>query len=432
MRGARSWAVLLIVGIGLLPGCSGTGRPGAGGSHPPAAGGASGHAPDRAQVAVSGPWRAWTSPLAARQAADGCATTARQIVCGDGPDGFAGHSRASGATTWSLAPTAGGRTRGKLLLDAADERAVIAGGRGLRAANLRTGRAAWTHRLPLGRSYTATASASGTVYALDREEPVSAGTTAGAPATADGPTAAPARPDVDLGAFRASDGAALWHRSVAADFDDELVAIGHRVYGTDGTTVTARDADTGDVVAHSPAGTVCPHLIAGAGYLVCTGSPLYAGDTFPPLRRLDPATLRPLRTAEDTGMKPERGLISASGILMLFEDSAEDPGGGTWTAYDLEHVRSLWSYATTTKEGGLADGRFVTFTPVNEPSRGRLITIDLKAGPRGTGAARPRTTARFAQTSYSEHPVLLVPGEGTGHVVVQPGVHHALRSIPLP
>jgi hypothetical protein len=338
-------------------------------------------------------------------------------VCSTAPDGLVGISRATGASTWTVPATGGGTKNAGLVVDSADERAVTSSGHSLRAANLRTGKAAWTHRLPSVRSYLGMAASDGTVYALDALSDTVQTT---------GYT------DVALGAFRASDGAMLWHRPVGAEPSEGLAAFGGRVYATDGTKVTARDARTGKTVATSPAGTECPHLISGSGYLVCTGSPISASDTFPPLRRLDPVTLKPLRTAEDTGMKPERGVISSDGVLVLFEDSAEDPGAGTWNAYDLNHPRRLWGYDTTTEEAGLAGGRFVTFTPVYDGTRGRLITIDLHAGPDGTGAAAPRMSAPYPQTRSGEYAALILPGGGAGHVVVEPKAHHALRSIPLP
>ncbi|MFI6931924.1 PQQ-binding-like beta-propeller repeat protein [Streptomyces sp. NPDC050287] len=370
----------------------------------------------RTAVAVSGPWRAWTKSLSAWEASGTCGATAHQVVCGTAPDGLVGRSRATGAVTWAVPATGAGGKNGGLVVDATDERAVTIGGRVLRAANLRTGKAAWTHRLPSRRSYLSIAASSGIVYALD----------AGDSVPSEGFT------DLTLGAFRASDGVSLWQKSADADPTEGIAVIGNRVYTTDGKKATARDARTGTTVATSPSALECPHLISGGRYLVCTGSPLSAEDSFPPLRRLDPATLQPLATAEDTGMKPEGGLISSDGVLVLYEDSAEDPGAGAWNAYDLDRHRRLWSYDTTTEEAGLAGGRFVTFTPENASTRDRLITIDLHAGPDGTGAAAPRISAWYPQTKSGEYPVLIVPGGDSGHVVVEPRKHRALRSIPLP
>jgi hypothetical protein len=216
------------------------------------------------------------------------------------------------------------------------------------------------------------------------------------------------------------------------DRDGGLVALGGRVHTTDGTEVTARDARTGAPTASTPEGTECPRLLSGGGHLVCTGSPLSASDTFPPLQRLDPITLRPLATAEDTGMKPEHGLISADGVLLLYEDSAEDPGAGAWNAYDLERPRRLWSYSTSPEEAGVVGGRFVTFTPDHGPTGPRLISIDLHAGPDATGTAAPRTSPVYPQARPGENPELLVPGGDAGHVVIEPRIHPALRSVPLP
>jgi hypothetical protein len=132
-------------------------------------------------------------------------------------------------------------------------------------------------------------------------------------------------------------------------------------------------------------------------------------------------------------MLPARGLISADGVLVLFETSAEDPGAGDWNAYDLVRGRKLWSYRTSTREGALAGGRLLTFTPVDDPAvRGRLISLDLHAGPTGTGSAAPRMSAAYAQTRDGEHPVLVAPGGDTGHVVVVARTHASLRSLPLP
>ncbi|MFI5675446.1 outer membrane protein assembly factor BamB family protein [Streptomyces cellulosae] len=407
----------LMAGMAILVGCSGAQNAQPNGSGTGAGPGpVSSSAVARTAVAVTGPWRAWTKSLSAREASGTCGATAHQVVCSTAPDGLVGRSRATGAVTWSVPATGTGGKNGGLVVEAADERAVTIGGRVLRAANLRTGRAAWTHRLPSRGSYLSIAATPGTVYALGTGDSV----------PSEGFT------DLALDAFRASDGAPLWQKSVDADPTGGIAVIGNRVYTTDGKKVTARDARTGDTVATSPSALECPRLIFGGRYLVCAGSPLSAGDTFPPLRRLDPATLQPLATAEDTGMKSERGVISSDGVLVLHEDSAEDPGGGAWNAYDLERHRRLWSYDTTSDEAGLAGGRFVTFTPANASTRDRVITIDLRAGPDGTGAAAPRIAAWCPQTKSGEYPLLIMPGGDSGHVVVEPRKHRALRSIPLP
>lgn len=413
MRRVRRMASL--AGVALIVGCSATGT-----AQP---------APSVAHrsVAVDGPWRAWTKSLSRQEASGSCGATAHQVVCSTAPDGFVGVSRATGAITWTVPATGGAGKNGGLVVDAADERAATSGGHTLRAANLRTGKAAWTHRLPSQRSYLDMAAADGVVYALEAKSDA---------VRTKGYT------NVALGAFRASDGAALWHRPVDATPYEGIAAFGGRVYSTDGTKVTARDARTGRSVATSPPRTAsyggvpldwCPQLISGGGYLVCAGSSATAGDAFPPLRRLDPVTLGPLRTAaEDPGLKPERGVISSDGVLVLFEDTPEAPGTGTWNAYDLDHPRRLWSYDTTTEEAQLSGGRFVTFTPGNDDTRGRVITIDLHAGPDGTGAAAPRMSPPYPQSRGGEHPGLIAPGGRSGHVVVEPRTHHALRSIPLP
>ncbi|MEU6374985.1 PQQ-binding-like beta-propeller repeat protein [Streptomyces sp. NPDC046909] len=370
-------------------------------------------------VPVQGPWQAWKRTPSGGEAQALCDATKHQLVCGTGADGLVGRSRTDGSLTWSLpatTPATGTDTdqSNAPVLDSADERALIFAGRVLRAANLRTGTQAWSDQLPEGREFVRVVAADGTVYALDT------------------PTGDHSNTDVALGAYRASDGSALWHKSLDADPSGGLAAFGGRVYTTDGTQVTARAARTGTATASSPSGVECPRLLSGGGHLVCTGSPASASDVFPPLRRLDTTTLRPLATAEDSGMKPFRGLITADGVLLLYEDSAEDPGAGTWYAYDLDQARRLWRYPTTTQEGGVTDGRFVTFTPVNDPTKSRVISIDLHTGPDGTGAAAPRTSPVYLEARDAEIPSLVVPGGDAGHVVIKPRAHPALRSVPLP
>lgn len=297
---------------------------------------------------VDGSWRNWTGSLSREEAAGECGATAHQVVCGTASGGLVGRSRADGTVNWAVpGSSGGGGGAGKSIaftLDSADERAFTGAGRVLRAANLRTGVQAWSQQLPAGRVFVGLAAGDGTVYGLD------AASHGGDYYTG-----------LALHAYRASDGAPAWNK-VGLDVarDGGLVALGGRIYTTDGTEVTARDARTGAPTATTPAGIECPRLLSGGGYLVCTGSPLSASDTFPPLQRLDPATLRPLATAEDTGMKPEQGLISADGVLLLYEDSAEDPGAGDWNAYDLDRPRRLWSYSTSPEAAGVVGRRFVT------------------------------------------------------------------------
>ncbi|MFL5996300.1 MAG: PQQ-binding-like beta-propeller repeat protein [Streptomyces sp.] len=397
---------IVVVGAALvmLAGCAG--NTASGGSR------SSGTTPSPASMSVSGPWRAWTTSVSAQEVRGSCGATAHQLVCGTGSGGIVGRSRATGKVTWTVPAPGGGRSD-NLVVDAADERAVTGTGRVVRAANLRTGKAAWSHRLPADRAYFSVNAASGTVYTLDAR--------------------AKKADAVVLSAFRASDGRPLWHRAVDADPYEGIKAFGGRVYVTDGTRVTARTAAAGTPLATSPRGTECPHLLSGARYLVCTGTPRSAGDYFPPMKRLDPRTLEPLPTPRDTGALPARGLISADGVLVLFETSAEDPGGGDWNAYDLVRGRKLWSYSTTTWEGALSGGRLVTFTPEYEPDvRGRLITIDLHAGPRGTGSDAPRMSPAYPQTRAGAYPVAVVPGADTGHVVVVSLTYGSARSLPLP
>lgn len=383
------------------------------GNTPPSATSSSGlSSSGAAQSPVSGPWRAWRTGLSRQEASGSCGATAHQIVCATRSGGLVGRSRANGKVTWSVPAADSGKSAG-LVVDAADERAVTGVGGVLRAANLRTGRAAWASRLPEGRAYVGLGAADGTVYAFDAP-----------PATVG---------NVTLTALRASDGRPLWHRGVEADPVEGIAAFGGRVYTTDGIRVTARAARTGDTVATSPRGMACPHLVSGGHYLVCTGSPLSAGDVFPPMRRLDPTTLAALPTPKDTGEKPVRALVSSDGVLMLFEAGAEDTSAGNWNAYDLEGRRRLWSYYDTTREGALADGRFVTFTPGNDQvTRGRVITIDLHAGPQATGAAAPGMSAPYPETRDGEGPLLVVPGDDAHHLVVMARTHASLRSMPLP
>ncbi|MFF4028922.1 PQQ-binding-like beta-propeller repeat protein [Streptomyces sviceus] len=403
-----------IVAVGaallVLVGCAG--NTASGGPKTPAvssSSGASGPTVEMTSTSVSGPWRAWTASLSRREAHGSCGATAHQVVCATDSGGFVGRSRADGRVTWTVSAADRGKSAG-LVVDAADVRAVTGVAGVLRAADLRTGARAWTHRAPAGNAYTTLAAADGVVYALAATDPTSS-------------TAV-------LEAVRASDGRPLWHRSVARSAGEPLAAFRGRVYHADGTRVTARDARTGDTVATSPA---CPHLVTGGHYLVCTGSPFSAGDTFPPMRRLDPATLRPLPTPRNTINKPVHGVISDDGILVLYEAGAEDTSAGDWNAYDLENDRRLWSTYATEADATVADGRFVTFTPVNDrTTRGRVLTIDLHAGPKGTGTAAPRMSPAYAQTRDGEHPALVVPAGDTGHVLVMARTHGSLRSLPLP
>ncbi|WP_405975974.1 PQQ-like beta-propeller repeat protein [Streptomyces sp. NBC_00988] len=359
-------------------------------------------------------WRAWTRDLSGSEGVKVCGATAHQVVCATGADGFVGRSRTDGAVSWTVPTITSGKNLG-LVVDKADERAVTSGGRTLRAANLRTGKAAWSLRLPADRAYTGFVAADGIVYALDAWSSFDR------------------EANVELGAYRASDGTTLWHRTVHADRYESPAAFGGRVYTTDSSKVTARDARTGDALATTTSGTKCPHLISGADYLVCSGSAYTTEDTFPPLRRLDPGDLRPLATAKASDQKPERALISADGVLMLFEVSPEDSSVGDWNAYDLNHPKKLWSYHTTSDEAGLVGGRFLTFTPRNDrATRGHMISIDLHAGPHAKGDAAPRMSPAYPETVGSAYPAFVLPGGDPDHVVIETMVHHILRSLPLP
>ncbi|WP_284436215.1 PQQ-binding-like beta-propeller repeat protein [Streptomyces sp. TUS-ST3] len=407
-----------IVAVGaallVLVGCAG--NTASGGPKTPAvrsSSGASGPTVETSSMSVSGPWRAWTASLSRQEAHGSCGATAHQVVCATDSGGFVGRSRADGRITWTVPASDRGKSAG-LFVDAADERAVTGVAGRLRAANLRTGAQAWTRRLPTGRAYFALGAADGIVYALHAPEPFT-GTAA------------------VLDAVRASDGRPLWHRTVSWSVGEPLAAFRGRVYTSDGTRVTARDARTGTTLATSPTSVECPHLVTGGHYLVCTGSPFSAEDTFPPMHRLDPATLRPLPTPRNTINKPVHGVISDDGVLVLYEAGAEDTSAGNWFAYDLENDRKLWSTYATEVDVAVAGGRFVTFTPgTDHTTRDRLLTIDLHAGPQGTGSAAPRMSPAYAQTRDGEHPVLVVPGGDTGHVLVMARTHGSLRSLPLP
>ena len=407
-------ALPALLAVPALVSCSGNSA--SGGSRSPAVSspsGASGPTVETTSQSVSGPWRAWTASLSRQEAHGSCGATAHQVVCATASGGFVGRSRADGRVTWTVPAGDRGKSAG-LVVDAADERAVTAVGGVLRAANLRTGTRAWSRELPVGRAYFALGAADGTVYALD--------------------SADPSTHSAVLVALRAYDGTPLWHRIVAWNTGEPLAAFGGRVYTGDDHRVTARDARTGATVATSPADVECPYLVTGGHYLVCTGSPYSAGDTFPRMRRLDPATLRPLPTPRNTLDKPVRGVISDDGILVLYEAGAEDTSAGDWYAYDLEHDRRLWSTYATDPYAIVTGGRFVTFTPANDrTARNRLLSIDLHAGPTGTGTAAPRMSAAYSQTRAGEYPTVFAPpGGDTGHVVVMARTHGSLRSLPLP
>ena len=405
----RTWLVgVPLVGL-ILAWCSGSGNTPSGESHRTTVS-ASG-TPSASPSAAGAGWNAWTANYSAAEGR--CEATAHQVVCRTGSGGLVGRSRSTGEVTWTVPPAERGKDA-DLVVDSATERAVTSSGKTLRAANLRTGKVAWTRWLADGSTFPVVIRVTdGTVYVLET------------------PTAG--MKVITLAAFRASDGKPLWHRSVAVDPYGNMAAFGGRVYTTDGTKVTARDARTGATVATTPRGVECAYLISGGKYLVCTGSPISAGDTFPPLQRLDPDTLRPMKTAADTGDKPERGVISSDGVLVLYEANAEDSSAGSWNAYDLVNPKRLWSYYDTTEEGELAGDRFVTFTPVNDAAaRDRVISIDLHAGPKGTGDAAPHLSPRYSQAWGGEGPRLAVPGGDPDHVLVQAGTHRSLRSVPLP
>ena len=330
------------------------------------------------------------------------------MVCSVAPAGLVARSAGTGEVVWRLAASARAGRNAGLAVDGS--RAVSAGDRTLRAADLDTGTTAWTTTLRRGSRFGAPAVADGVVYAA------SYGTN---------PTTAPSP---ELLAYRASDGAALWRESST---DLHPVAAGGRVYSVEsGGRVLARDGRTGRIVATSDPSSACEALISGAGRLVCTGSPLSASDTFPPVTLVDPATLAVVRTLPQPGDKPYGGVISDDGVLVLREVNAEDPSVGRWIGVDLRTGSALWtSDGTTDNDVALVGGRAVWLTAANGSTPGRLVSVDLRKGPNGTGADAPRLSPVYPEAAGGRSARLTAQGR---HVVMAPRIRPALRSVVAP
>lgn len=371
-------------------GCAGaTGEPGRGDeSHGSGAGGGA---------------RAWSVGIGAAESSGDCLATDRLVVCPVAPAGVVAHSASTGAVAWRAGADQPAGDNSGLAVDG--DRAVSAGGRTLRAVDLTTGRAAWTKTYPAGRTVGPPAAADGVVYAATY------GASAAEPQT--------------LFAYRASDGSLLWQR---AGTETSPVALGSRVYtvapdARDVTRVVARDGRTAEVVARSDSSHPCPELISAPGYLVCAAGGNAAGDTFPPVVRVDPDTLAFRGTLLRPTDKPSGGVISPDGVLVLRTVNAEDPAGGDWTAVDIRTGRTLWQTTGSGDDVVLAGSRVVWI------SGGRLVSVDPRGGPRATGTAAPRRSPGYREAADGRSPHLT--GHGT-HLVVQSKVKPALRSVPAP
>ncbi|WP_327238138.1 PQQ-like beta-propeller repeat protein [Streptomyces sp. NBC_01317] len=349
-------------------------------------------------------WRTWAAGFTGPAPSGTCLPTERLLLCPVAPAGFVAHSASTGEAVWSVgADRAKGRNAGA----AADgDRAVSAGGRTLRAVDLTAGRVAWTKVLPAGRTFGPPATADGVVYAATY------GATAAEPQT--------------LFAYRASDGTPLWQRDTT---ETAPFARGGRVLTVEsGARAVARDGRTGEVVATSDPAHPCPSLIAAPGYLVCTESGSAAGDTFPPVVRVDPATLRFVRTLWRPGDKPYGGVISPDGVLVLRTVNAEDASSGGWTALDLRTGKTLWT-TTGPEDGGTNDDVVLAGSRAVWISGGRLVSVDPRTGPYATGVGAPRRSRVYAEASDGRSPRLTAYGT---HLVLQPGTRPALRSVTAP
>ncbi|WP_446038959.1 outer membrane protein assembly factor BamB family protein [Streptomyces sp. SID1121] len=320
------------------------------------------------------------------------------------PAGFVARSASTGEVVWSVgADAAKGRNAGAAV---DGNRAVAAGGRTLRAVDPVAGRVAWTKALPAGRTFGPPATAAGVVYAATY------GAIAAEPQT--------------LFAYRASDGTPLWHRDTTgiAPF-----ALGGRILTVEsGARAVARDGRTGEVVATSDPSHPCPSLIGAPGRLVCTESGSAAGDIFPPVVRVDPATLRFVRTLWQPGDKPHGGVISPDGVLVLRTVNAEDPSSGGWTGLDLTTGRTLWR-TTGPEDGGTNDDVVLAGSRAVWISGGRLVSVDPRKGPYATGADAPRRSRVYTEASDRGSPRLTAYGT---HLVLQPATRPALRSVTAP
>ncbi|MFJ2647445.1 PQQ-binding-like beta-propeller repeat protein [Streptomyces sp. NPDC087420] len=363
-------------------------------------GGASGGPGPGAQAG----WRTWAVGSTGPAPSGRCLPTGRLLVCPVAPAGFVAHSASTGKVVWSVG--ADGAKGGNAGAAVGGDRAVSAGGRTLRAVDLTAGRVAWTKTLPAGRTFGPPAAADGVVYAATY------GATAAEPQT--------------LFAYRASDGVPLWQRDTT---ETAPFALGGRVLTVEsGARAVARDGRTGEVVATSDPSHPCPSLIGGPGYLVCTESGSAAGDTFPPVVRVDPATLRFVSTLWRPGDKPYGGVISRDGVLVLRTVNAEDSSSGGWMAVDVRTGKTLWK-TTGPEDGGTNDDVVLAGSRAVWISGGRLVSVDPRKGPYATGADAPRRSRAYAEASDNRSPHLTAYGT---HLVLQPATRPALRSVTAP
>jgi outer membrane protein assembly factor BamB len=341
--------------------------------------------------------------LKAHDVSGTCLPTARLLACSVAPAGVVARSAATGKVAWSVAAGAATGHDPGLAIDG--NRAVTAGGRTIRAADLTRGSAAWTRTLPAGRLFGRPAAADGIVYAA----------TYGATYT---------DPQI-LYAYRASNGAKLWQKEST---DLHPLAMGSRVYTAEsGGQVVSRDGKTGAVLATSEESHPCPGLMSGAGYLVCASNRSAAGDTFPPVTLIDPKTLKVVRTLWQPGDKPAGGVITSGGILVLRADNAEDPSTGEWLAFDLRTGDKLWESDGTSS--GTGDSAVLVGTRVVWMSQGRLISVDPRKGPQATGADKPRYSPQYPEADAGRSGSLTAYGT---HIILKTQVKPALRSVTAP
>lgn len=368
-------------------------------------------------AATTAEWASWSVRLTAHEANGRCVPTAHLLVCSVASTGVVARSAATGRPVWRVATEAA--KGGNVGLAVTGNIAVTAGGRSVRAVDVHTGQQVWSSRVSAGQRFVTVTAQDGLVYAIT--------------ADAAGP--------VDLSARRASDGRVAWRHHTTGF---QALAIGRRVYtnewpeplGEDpgsGSQAVARDARTGNVVAKSDLSHPCPSLVGVTGYLVCTGSRSSASDTFPPVTQLDPATLHVIRTLPQPGYKPWDSAISPAGVFLLCETSAEDPGGcGPLIAFDLRTGRTLWtteSEARSANQVLLVGNRTVLLASNDGSTRGRLLSIDVRTGPKATGDDRPRLSARYPEAMNARVPQLLAYGT---HVIVRSNVRSAMRSVLAP
>ncbi|QIQ06378.1 PQQ-binding-like beta-propeller repeat protein [Streptomyces liangshanensis] len=349
-------------------------------------------------------WRTWAVRATGPEPAGRCLPTERLLVCPAAPAGVVARSASTGEVVWSVGA---GKGRGRNTGAAVDgDRAVSAGGRTLRAADLADGRAAWTRTLPAGRAFGPPAVSDGRVYAV-----------AHGPAYTDPQT---------LLAYRASDGKLLWQRDTTTITP---FARGGRVITFEvGGRAVARDGRTGEVVAASDPAHPCPSLISAPGRLVCTEERTAAGDTFPPLVRVDPATLRFTRTLWRPDDKPSGGVISPDGVLVLRTVNAEDPSTGRWIALDLTTGKTLWR-TEGPEDGDGNDTVVLAGTRAVWIAGGRLVSVDPRKGPYATGADAPRRSPAYPEAAGRRSPLLVAYGT---HLVVQARTGPGLRSVTAP